>query len=106
MGQEGDREGGGNEDRTYRMVFPVELCTRPCPSDRCSVRSTTRTAMPMHFWHQNVRDTMVILEEGNLPHPGCSLRDMLVTWRSLNGWHQRTAKCKKGVERKLWHLVA
>ena len=28
---------------------------------------------------------MVILEEGNLPHPRCPLCDMLVPWRALNG---------------------
>ena len=27
-----------------------------------------RTAMRGHLWHRYVRDTVVILEEGNLPH--------------------------------------
>ena len=31
------------------------------------------------------RDTVVILEEGNLSHPRYPLCDMLVPWRSLNG---------------------
>ena len=29
----------------------------------------------------------------------------LVPWRSLNGSHKRTAKCKKGAERKGWRLA-
>ena len=43
---------------------------------------------------------MVILEEGNLPHPWLSLCDMLVPWRSLNGSIKIIAQCKKGAERK------
>ena len=52
--------------------------------------------MRVHFWHRNVRDTVVILEEGNLPHPRCPMCDMLVLWRSLNGIHRRTVQCKNG----------
>ena len=25
----------------------------------------------VHFWRRHVRDTVIILEEGNLPHPRC-----------------------------------
>ena len=47
--------------------------------------------MRVNFWYQHVRDTVVILEEGNLLHPQCPMCDMLVPWRTLNGTHQRTA---------------
>ena len=43
---------------------------------------------------------MIILEEGNLPHPRCSQCNMLVPWRALTGRHHATAMCKKGAERK------
>ena len=43
---------------------------------------------------------MIILEEGNLPHPRCSRCDILVPWRSLNGKHHDTAMCRSGAERK------
>ena len=43
---------------------------------------------------------MIILEDGNLPHPRCSRCDMLVPWRSLNGRHHAIAMCSKRVERK------
>ena len=49
---------------------------------------------------------MVILEEGNLPHPRCLLFDMLVPWWSLIGMHGRTAQCKKGVEQNRQLLAA
>ena len=62
--------------------------------------------MQMHFWHRNVRDTVVIMEEVHFPHPRCPLCGMLVSWRSLNGSHQCIAQCNKGAERKQWRLAA
>ena len=52
------------------------------------------------FFSRHVRDTVIILEEGNLPHPRCSRCDMLVPWRALNGKHHDTAMCRSGAERK------
>ena len=56
--------------------------------------------MRVHFWKRHVRDTVIILEEGNLPHPRCEKCDMLVPWRFLNGRHKDTAMCQSGAERK------
>ena len=56
--------------------------------------------MRVHFWRRHVRDTVIILEEGNLPHPRCKNCDMLVPRRSLNGRHKDTAMCLSGAERK------
>ena len=61
--------------------------------------------MRVHFWRRHVRDTVIILEEGNLPHPQCEKCDMLVPWRALNGRHKDTAMCKSGVERKRRRLA-
>ena len=60
----------------------------------------------MHLWHQHIRDTMVILEEGNLPHPRFPLCDMLVPWKALIGTHRRTEQCTWGEERRRWRLAA
>ena len=46
--------------------------------------------MRVNFWQRHVRDTVVILEEGNLPHPQLPLCDMLVPRKDLNGTHKRT----------------
>ena len=54
-------------------------------SGRIPGRAGTRTAMRVHFWIRHMRDTVIILEEGNLPHPICPRCDMLVPWRALNG---------------------
>ena len=66
--QEGDREGGSNDLRKYMMFFPSKLGPRTYPVEGCSCWTEMRTTMRMHFWHRLVRDTVVIMEEGNLPH--------------------------------------
>ena len=55
--------------------------------------------------HRHVLDTVVILEEGNLPHPRCPQRDMLVPWRTLNGRHLVIAQCARGAEQNGRRLV-
>ena len=64
-----------------------------------------RTATQVHFVHRHVLDTVMILEEGNFPHPWCARCDMLVPRRALNGRHPGTAQCKKGAERKRRRLA-
>ena len=56
--------------------------------------------MRVHFLHRNFLDTVVILEEGNLPHPQCPRCNILDPWRTLNGRHLATAQCTRGAERK------
>ena len=104
--KEGDKAAGGDDLRTYRMAFPAKAGPRPCPAEGCSRRVSTRTEMMVHFWHRQVRDTVVILEEGNSPHPRCPLCDMMVPWRALNGTHRRIAQCKQGAGRKQRRLAA
>ena len=59
----------------------------------------------MHFCSRNVQDTVIILEEGNLPHQQFSRCDMLVPWRALNGRHHATIMCKKGAESKIRRMA-
>ena len=56
--------------------------------------------MRVHFFHRHVRDTVIILDEGNLSHPLCPCCKMLVTWLALNGRGLDTAQCVYGVEWK------
>ena len=62
--------------------------------------------MKVQLWHRNVRDTVVILEEGSLPHPLCPMCDIMEPWISLNVFQKSTAHYKKGTERKRQRLVA
>ena len=64
-----------------------------------------RTAIRVYFVHRYVLDTVVILEEGNFPHPQCAWCDMQVPWRDMNGRHPGTAQCLKGAKRKSWRLA-
>ena len=64
-----------------------------------------RTAMRVHFLHRNVRDTVIIIEEGNLPHPRFPRCDILLPWRALNRQHLTTAQCAKRAEWKRQHMT-
>ena len=46
-----------------------------------------RTNLQIHFIHRHVQYTVVILEEGNSPHPLCPACDMFVPWSALNLCH-------------------
>ena len=52
---------------------PAEL-----PSGGMPGASSDEYGMQVHFLHRHVLDTVVILEEGNLPHPRCTRCDMMV----------------------------
>ena len=56
--------------------------------------------MLVQILHRHVRDTVIILEEGNLPHPRCPKCNMLVPWKALNRRHITITRCAKGVEWK------
>ena len=56
--------------------------------------------MRVHFVHRHVHDTVVILEEGNLPLPRLPRCDLQVSRKALNGRHLGTSQCRTGTERK------
>ena len=86
-------------------VFPGEGRTEKFPVAECLGRVMTRTEMRVYFVHWHILDTVVILEEGNFPHPRCSQCEMLVLRRSLNRRHPGTAQFNKGAEQKRRPLV-
>ena len=48
---------------------------------------------------------MVILEEGNLPHPQCTRCDILVARWALDGMQPATDQCDRGGGKKRWRLA-
>ena len=84
----------------YRMDFPAKGGPRSCLVEGCPGRAMTRTAIRVHFLHRHVRNTFVILEEGNPPHPQCPRCDMLVPCCALNGRHFATTQCERRAEQK------
>ena len=95
----------GEELWTYQMAFPTVGGPRSFPVEGCTVQAATRTAMQVNVLHWHVRDTVVILEEGNFPHPRCPRYNMLVPWRDLNGRQLSTAQCTRGAEQKRRRIV-
>ena len=61
--------------------------------------------MRVHLLHRYVLDTVVIMEEVNLPHPKCPRCDILFHRWALNESHSATDQCSRGVERKRWRLA-
>ena len=90
----------------YKMNFPAKGGRRQCSVEGCPGVSATRAAMRVHFVHPLVHDTVVILEEGDLPLPRCPRCDLQVSRKALNGRHLETNQCKTGAERKLQRLAA
>ena len=71
--------------QVYRMYFPTKGVPRQCPVEGCPGKLATRTSMWVHFVHLHVLDTVVMLDEGNFPHPRCARCDMQVPQKELNG---------------------
>ena len=82
------------------MSFPAKGGPRRCPVVGCPGALATGTAMRVHFVHWHVHDTVVILEEVNLPLQRCPQCDIQVSRKALNGHQLETLQCKKGAERK------
>ena len=62
----------GAGPQIFRMEFPAKGGPKSCLVEGCPKRVASRTAMQVHFLHRHVLDTVVILEEINLPHPQCT----------------------------------
>ena len=65
----------------------------------------TRTAMRVQFVHRHVHDTVVMLEEGNIPLPRCPRCDLQASRKALNGRHLWTIQCRTGTEQKRRRLA-
>ena len=65
-----------------------------------------RVGLRVHFLHYHVQETVIIVDESNLPHPRCPLCDIMVLWVGLNGLHPNTAQCEIGLYRKRRRLAA
>ena len=61
---------------------------------------SNRTNLQVHFAHQYVWETIVILGEGNQPNPRFPKCVMFMFHKALNGQYPATAFCRRGEERK------
>ena len=67
--------------------------------------ASNHTNLRVHFAHRHVRDTIVILAEGNQPYSRCLKCDMFVSHKALNGQHLTVAFCRRGEELKRCHMA-
>ena len=93
------------EPRLYKINFPARGGSRQCPVEGCPGVSATQAAMRAHFLNRHVHDTVVILEEGNLPLPRCPRCDLQVSRKALHRRHLETSQCRTGTERKRRRLA-
>ena len=68
----------GDGPQTYQMAFPAKGVPRSCPVEGFSGQAVTRTAMQVNFLHRHVLDTVVIMEDLNIPHPWCTQCNILL----------------------------
>ena len=52
-----------------------------------------RTNLCIDFVHLHMRDTIVIIEGVNRPHPHFPACDILFSWDSINQCHPKNALC-------------
>ena len=83
------------------MSFLQVVGSLACPVDICQGRASIRTGLRVHFVHRRMRYTVVIVEEGNLPHPRCNI---LVPLTALNGRHLNMSLFSKLAESNLRRL--
>ena len=55
--------------RMYRVSFLWAFESVGCPVEGCGGRKLTRTNLRIHFLNRHMQDMIVIMEEGNRPHP-------------------------------------
>ena len=72
------------EPRIYRLSLPRAAGSIGFPVGDCEGQATMRTNLWIHFVHFHVQDTVVIMKEGNRPHPHCQTCEMFVPWAVLN----------------------
>ena len=71
----------------------------------CQGTAYSRTNLQVHFAYQNPRDSIVVMVEGNEPHPLCPQCDMFVPQEALNRVHPTSGMCRRGTERKRQRMV-
>ena len=76
------------------------------PVEGCKGRVAVRTGIWVNFVRHHLRETVVMVEEGNFPHPRYPRCDMLVPWAAPKGRHINTTLCYKGMERKRHRMDA
>ena len=55
--------------RDYKVSFPQMARTAECAVEGCREGAKSRSKLRVHFIRHHVQNKIIILEEGNNPHP-------------------------------------
>ena len=89
----------------YMVSFPQAARSVEFPVEGYRGRVSTRTNLRIHFVYHHVRYMIVIMEEGNRPHPHCPVCDMFFPWSILNQFRPTTVIFARGANRNRRHLL-
>ena len=84
------------EAKAYLVSFPRIATAIHYPVEGCQFRDFNCTNLRIHLSHRHMRDTIIILEEGNCPHPCLPKCDMFIPWKALNWRHPSMEMCTQG----------
>ena len=79
----------------YRVYFTKAAGPEGCLVKGCRGRAKNCTNLWIHFVHRYMRYKIVILDEGNRPHPRFLACDMFVPWEALNCHNSTTELCMR-----------
>ena len=82
------------------MSFQTAGGAQEFPVEGFRGQAETQEAIRVNFLHRHVWDTVIIPEEGNLPHPWYPRCGMVVPWKDLNRRHVIATQCTKRSEKK------
>ena len=93
------------EPQLYRVSFSKLACYIGLPVRFCRVRAKKCTYLQIHYVSLHVQETVVMMEESNLPQRRCLVWNIIVLWELLNHCHSNTALCTRGEERRIRKLA-
>jgi hypothetical protein len=79
----------------YIVDFPVQNVQTICPVDNCLAQPKTQALLWWHFCSMHHEDTIIIVQEGELPHcPNCQMFVTSVMLRHVAGsWCHSHSSC-------------
>ena len=84
----------------YRVYLPRAGGSVGFPVESCGGQATMCTNLWIHFVRHHVRNTIVMMEEGNRTHPRFSDSGIFLPWAALNHRHPTTDLCDQGADWK------
>ena len=88
------------DPRLYKVYLPWTYGFQKCLVEICGGWVSTSTNLRIHFVQYHMQGKIVILEEGNDPHPCCPACGMFIPWVAMKNSNPTTAIYTQGDNRK------